>query len=274
LERWPADRCCGGASDAFFSANRLPTSVRRSLDLDGAKLSKKQTVGLAAVMIVPGALTIGLGGVGAAMLVKSAKDRSKVGGYPSAAAARDGDKWQSVQADCFRHAQQLLRRKSFPIEVHYQVTGNEGKVPKSIRVSLYSVGDVICAVPIGGATVANSTGGQSSCVLSPGQHFALKPVSSADNFRLRVYKPGTLLDEVLHDGVEVRRGDRLVIEPCAGGHEVRCFSDSDKQRTSTAWEGFGSPTSSGNLGQLNRVAVPIGEQLLRTSKRSNSGLST
>jgi len=276
LQKWAADRCCGGGSDPFLSANRLPTSVKRSLDLDGAKLSKKQAAGLAAAMIVPGAMTIGLGGIGAAMLVKSARDRTKLGGYPSAEAARGGDKWQSVQADCFRHAQQLLRRKAFPIEVHYQTVPNQGKKPKAIRVSLYSVGDMLCAMPIGGASMATSTGGQSSCELAPGQRSALMPVSSADTFRLRVYKPGKLLDEVLHDGVEVRRGDRLIIEPCPSGHEVRCFSDtaSMQQRASTAWEGVDTAASTWNLGQLSRVPVPIGQEHLRSTKRSNSGLST
>lgn len=234
LQRWPADRRCGGGSDPLLSADRLPTSVKRSLDLEGAKLSKTQAAGLAAAMILPGAMTIGMGGLGVMMLVKSARERTRSSGDPSEETAKGGDKWQRIQAACLRHAHELLRRKTCPIEVRYQLANEGDNSPKSIRVSLYSTGDMICAVPVGGMSM-NGTGGDGTCLLRPGESFALRPPSSADNFRLRVYRPGTIFDEMLHDGIEVCRGDRLEIEPCANGRQVRCFAQ--PLRGVAAWEG-------------------------------------
>jgi len=224
LQQWPSDQRCGGGSDPLLSADRLPNSIKRSLNLEsGTKLSKTQAAGVAAVMFVPGVMTVGLGGLGAMMLVKKARERSSSSGPSEEAAAQGGDKWQKIQAACNRHAHELLRRKICPIEVHYNPANEGDTAPKSIRVSLYSTGDVICAVPVGGASI-NRTGGDGTCLLGPDESFALRPSSSADSFRLRVYRPGTFLDETLHGGVEVRRGDRLVIEPCDNGQKVRCFA--------------------------------------------------
>merc|ERR1719471_1850042 len=98
------------------------------------------------------------------MLVKTARQRSHSG--PSEEVAKDDDKWQSVQAACLRHAHELLRRKTCPIEVRYDIANQGHTAPKSIRVSLYSTGDMICAVPVGGASM-NKTGGDGTCLLGP-----------------------------------------------------------------------------------------------------------
>lgn len=219
LQQWPADRRCGGGSDPLLSTGRLPTTVRRVLDLEGTRLTKAQAVGLGLFIVVPGTMTVAMGGIGCALLLKTARDLSR----PPPEVPPEADKWQAIQTSCLKQAHKLLRRKSCPIEIRYQ--GNFG--PKEIKVTLYSVGDPFCALPVGSlkSFTGGTTTGEATARLRSGEHCVLRPPGDADNFRLRVYQPGTLLDTVLNDGVEVRRGDRMVIMPTVDA-KVRCVAES------------------------------------------------
>merc|ERR1719419_1830566 len=110
-------------------------------------------------MLVPGVMTVGMGGIGAVLLVRSARERAGLGG------TREGDagngRWQSIQAQCLQHAHELLRRKTCPIEVSY-ARGSDG--PATVRVCLYDPGDPFCAVPVGSFGVS-STGGEGAALL-------------------------------------------------------------------------------------------------------------
>eukprot|EP00418_Pyrodinium_bahamense_P090950 CAMPEP_0179028812 /NCGR_PEP_ID=MMETSP0796-20121207/9734_1 /TAXON_ID=73915 /ORGANISM="Pyrodinium bahamense, Strain pbaha01" /LENGTH=204 /DNA_ID=CAMNT_0020724957 /DNA_START=1 /DNA_END=615 /DNA_ORIENTATION=- len=166
-----------------------------------------------------------MGSLGAVLLVKSARERAKSGpGNVTLEGGSGSDKWQSIQTRCLKRAHELLRRKSCPIEVRYE-EGADG--PKTIRACLYDLDDPLCAVPVG-ALGSGGTGGEGSAVVGAGGRCALRPAGGADSFRLRVYRPGPLLDTTLHDGVEVRRGDRLVVVASAGGQAVRCFAEAQR----------------------------------------------
>merc|ERR1712187_4077 len=82
LQRWPADRRCGGGSDSLLSTGRLPSSMRRTMNLDGVRLSKSQAAGLGVGMMLPGAMTLAMGGIGCALLVKSARRGSLLSWIP------------------------------------------------------------------------------------------------------------------------------------------------------------------------------------------------
>eukprot|EP00435_Cladocopium_sp_Y103_P067366 s832_g29.t3 len=40
LQKWPADRRCGGGSDPLLSTDRLPRSLKSAFDLEGVRLTK------------------------------------------------------------------------------------------------------------------------------------------------------------------------------------------------------------------------------------------
>jgi len=127
-----------------------------------------------------------------------------------------------VQAKCLEHAHELLRRKNCPIEVRYE-PGEGG--PPQLKVSLYSLSDPLCAFPVGSISgLGGGTGGEGAARLAPGDACVLRPQGSADAFRMRIYRPAPFLDVVLHDGVEVRRGDRVVLVAEPNGGKVRCFA--------------------------------------------------
>lgn len=218
LQQWPADRRCGGGSDPLLSADRLPKVLKNALDLEGVRLTKVQAAGLGVALLMPGSMTLAMGGLGCAFLVKTARALSHPG-----QAAEGASQWQALQARCLKHAHELLRRKSCPIEIRY-VANNSG--PRLIKVSLYSKQDFICALPVGslGKLGGNSTGGQSSARLESGASCALRPPGNGNSFRLRVYQPSALFDVNLHDGVEVKRGDRVAIVPTDDG-KVQCYAE-------------------------------------------------
>lgn len=213
LQQWPADRRCGGGKTDLLCTSRLPSQVRRKLDLDGKKLSKVQMAGLGAFCLLPGGFTVGAGVVGVGLLYQKA--RQLMSNEP-----RETDPWKQIQAQCMTQAHALLRRKQCPIQVSY-VPGQHG-FPK-VRVSLYSTKDPLCVIPAGGLN------GDSSVLLEGGERCSLRPRSDANSFNMRVFKPA-LLDVALNDGVEVKRGDQIAIVMTASG-EVRFFAD---QRTSSA----------------------------------------
>jgi len=218
MQQWPADRRCGGGSDPLVSPDRLPKSLKRALDLEGVRLTKAQTAGLGIAFLMPGSMTIAMGGIGAAMLVKTARDLS------SSSSSEAGDsRWQALQAEWLKHAHTLLRRKTCPVEVRFAVGSHD---VQTIKVSLYSVKDALCAMPVGSLASlgGSSTGGESMARLQPGDQCALRPTGEADSFRLRVYKPAPVFDIVLNDGVEVRRGDRVAIFLSANGQEAKVFA--------------------------------------------------
>lgn len=218
FQQWPSDRRGGAGSDPLVSTDRLPRSLKRALDLEGVRLSKSQAAGLGVAFFMPGSMTLALGGVGAALLIKKAKEQFTQ--------AEGGDtQWQTLQTQWLKHAHVLLRRKTCPIEVRF-VCGEQD--PQKIKVSLYSVGDPLCALPVGslGSWGGSSTGGASVARLGPGERCALRPISDDDSFRLRVYRPCPILDIVLHDGVEARRGDRLVVTFSPDGQARVCAEGS------------------------------------------------
>lgn len=227
LQRWPADRRCGGGPAApLLSYDRLPRTMRRAFDLEGVRMTKAQVAGLGVAMLMPGSMTLATVGVGAALLVRKAQEQRSVAALNEVAppAAGEDARWQAVQARCLEHAHELYRRKTCPIEVRYEPGFN---VPAKIKVSLYDLNDPLCAMPVGSISgLGGGTGGEGTARLLPGGRCALRPPGSAEAFRMRVYRPAPLLDVVLHDGVEVKRGDRLVLLIAPGGGQVWCHADS------------------------------------------------
>eukprot|EP00439_Symbiodinium_sp_Y106_P000940 s1237_g1.t1 len=221
LQQWPADRRCGGGSDPLLSTDRLPKSLKSAFDLEGVRLTKAQAAGLGVAMMMPGSTVLAMGGVGCALLLNSSQSRGGATGGGDA----DRDRWQVLQAQSsaygqdkeawLKHAHTLLRRKTCPIEVRY----SQGFGPAVIKVTLYALRDVLCALPVGslGTWGGGGTGGESVARLARGESCRLRPATDDDFFRLRVYRPAPLLDVVLHNGVQVRRGDRLRVEVPAGG---------------------------------------------------------
>lgn len=221
FQQWPADRRCGnGAPSPLLSADRLPCTMRRVFDLEGVRLSRTQAAGLGVAMLMPGSMTLSMTCVGAALLIKTAQERRSV----VAAGEGDGDgaRWKATQTRCLEHAHELLRRKTCPIEITY-IPGKD--TPQQLKVCLYSLRDPICALPVGSVRgLDGGTGGESVARLAHGACCALRPTGSADTFRMRVYEPAPLLDIVLHDGIEVKRGDRLALSFPPGGGQIRCFA--------------------------------------------------
>ncbi|CAE7822670.1 Kcnb2 [Symbiodinium sp. CCMP2592] len=211
LQQWPADRRCGGGSDPLLSTDRLPKSLKSAFDLEGVRLTKAQAAGLGVAMMMPGSTVLAMGGVGCALLLNSSQSRGGATGGDDA----DRDRWQVLQEAWLKHAHTLLRRKTCPIEVRY----SQGFGPAVIKVTLYALRDVLCALPVGslGTWGGGGTGGESVARLARGESCRLRPATDDDFFRLRVYRPAPLLDVVLHNGVQVRRGDRLRVEVPAGG---------------------------------------------------------
>lgn len=225
FQQWPADRRCGGGSGPpLLSADRLPCTMRRVFDLEGVRLTKAQAAGLGVAMMMPGSTMIAMSSVGAALLVKKAQEHKSL--LAAGAGAGASARWQVVQAGCLDHAHELLRRKTRPIEVLYQA-GPDAE--PQIKVSLYSLRDVFFAVPVGAVGgLGGGTGGEGVSRLAPGESCALRPQGSADTFRMRVYKPAPLLDIVLHDGVEVTRGDRVLLVAEPG--RVRAYAQAVQRR--------------------------------------------
>lgn len=215
MQKWPADRRCGGGKTSLLCTSRLPVKVRRELDLEGKKLNKLHLAGLGAAMIIPGSFTVGFGVIGAGLIYKKA--RSMMNGENE----KETDPWQRIQSQCMQQAHSLVRRKNCPVEVRY-VPGHYG-LPK-VRVCLYSVTDTIFAIPVGGFN------GDGEAVLEGGCSCALRPHSDANSFRLRVYKPNDsglpagVGDTALNVGVEVKRGDHIGILTAETG-DLRFFAD-------------------------------------------------
>eukprot|EP00913_Durusdinium_trenchii_P012298 g11547.t1 len=162
-------------------------------------------------------------GVGCALLLRSGRE---------SASARDGEKWEVLQAKrldtgsakWLKHAHTLLRRKTCPIEIRFLPSS---LAPPVIKVTLYSLRDVLCALPVG--TLGGGTGGEASARLGQNQSCRLRPATEDNSFRLRVYRPGLLLDAVLHDGVQVQRGDRLVVMVSEVG-EAKVYNEKPRRR--------------------------------------------
>lgn len=216
LQKWPADRRCGGGSDPLLSTDRLPRSLKSAFDLEGVRLTKVQAAGLGVAMMMPGSTVLAMGGVGAALLLRSGRGM-----------ARGGEKWEALQAEWLKHAHTLLRRKTCPIEVRYTPTALG---PAAIKVTLYSLRDVLCAFPVGtlGTWGGGGTGGEATAQLGRNESCRLRPATEEDTFRLRVYRPALLLDVVLHDGVQVERGDRLVVTVSEG--EAKVYNEKPRRR--------------------------------------------
>ncbi|CAK9028324.1 Potassium voltage-gated channel subfamily B member 2 [Durusdinium trenchii] len=223
LQQWPADRRCGGGSDPLLSTDRLPRSLKSAFDLEGVRLTKVQAAGLGVAMMMPGSTVLAMGGVGCALLLRSGRE---------SASARDGEKWEVLQAKrldtgsakWLKHAHTLLRRKTCPIEIRFLPSS---LAPPVIKVTLYSLRDVLCALPVG--TLGGGTGGEASARLGQNQSCRLRPATEDNSFRLRVYRPGLLLDAVLHDGVQVQRGDRLVVMVSEVG-EAKVYNEKPRRR--------------------------------------------
>ena len=216
LQKWPADRRCGGGSDPLLSTDRLPRSLKSAFDLEGVRLTKVQAAGLGVAMMMPGSTVLAMGGVGAALFLRSGRG-----------SAREGEKWEALQAEWLKHAHTLLRRKTCPIEVRYIASLG----PAVIKVTLYSMRDVLCAMPVGslGTWGGGGTGGEATARLGHNQSCRLRPATDDDTFRLRVYRPALLLDIVLHDGVQVERGDRLVVTVSEVG-EAKVYNEKPRRR--------------------------------------------
>ncbi|CAJ1376334.1 unnamed protein product [Effrenium voratum] len=219
LQQWPADRRCGGGSDPLLSTDRLPRSLKSAFDLEGVRLTKAQAAGLGVAMLMPGS-TVAMGGLGCALLLRR--------GMPAA----DGQTWEALQADWLKHAHILLRRKTCPISVRYVPNAF---APKTVKITLYSLSDVLCALPAGslGTWGGGGAGGEASARLNQGERCRLRPATEEDTFRLRVYRPAPLLNVVLHDGVQVCRGDRLLVTVSEAG-EAKVYSETPRRPASDA----------------------------------------
>lgn len=86
---------------------------------------------------------------------------------------------------------------------------------QEVQVCIYQEADNIRALPAGGD-------GEGVTNISVNEQCFLRPKGEADLFVLQVFELG-LLGAPLHDGIEVRRGDRIVIR--SFGKEVRCFAE-------------------------------------------------
>jgi len=220
FQRLPADLHCNKSNMPLLSADRLPCTMRRVFDLEGVRLSRKQAAGLGLAMLMPGSMTLAMSGVGAALLVRTAREKRSI---TASGEEGEGARWKALQYTCLGHAHELLRRKHIPIEVQY--LGREDS-PALIKVTLYSLNDPFCAFPVGSIRgLDGGTGGESTARLRHGSRCRLRPPGKSDTFRMRVYEPATLLDTVIHDGVEVKRGDRLILTfPPGGDRRLRCHA--------------------------------------------------
>jgi len=221
--------------------------MRRAMDLDDVQLSKAQAAGLGVAFMVPGGMTIAMGGVGCALLVKSAR-RHAWFSMAAGEASPGGDRWETVQSECLEKAHAVFRRKTQPITVRFVVGPRSDGLPL-VKIALYALRDPICA---GAISVFGSARGDSVAYLEPGGACALRPRSSDDCFRMRVYQPAELLNVLLLDGIKACRGDKFALVVGEDGR-VRCVAaslpaDSNRHRLeprsdAIVQEPFGGPAS-------------------------------
>lgn len=262
LQQWPADRRCGGGKTELLCASRLPCQVRRTLDLDGKRLSKVHAAGIGVVFMIPGSMIVGGSLLGVGLLYKKARDMMS-----SDPELRETDPWKRVQSKCMQQAHSLLRRKNCPIVVRYV---DEGQNLPKVRMCLFSSQDLLCMIPTGGIN------GDGTAVLESGKSCALRPRSDVDSFRLRVFKPSLIdgaLDGAVNEGCEVRRGDQVVVVTSAAG-EVRFFAD----RSTSGAASSNSPVqqdgySSASWTQADLVEIAHKDQGPRNAIMSAMGTS-
>lgn len=217
LQYLAADHLCGLGVDGLFSTNRLPAVFRRMFDLEGARLTKMQAAGLAVALSVPGSSVVAFGGLGAAFLLRRVRQQS----LGTQAAGDQEELLMQLRSQGMPRAGALLRRKLLPIDVTY-LPGAAGLGEPQVRVCLYPIqqAKVICAVPAGGF---GSDGG-SVCV-ARGERCSMRPKGDGDEFWARIFRPlePAILDLVLHQGVPIRRGERVIIVPDEDA-TVKCYT--------------------------------------------------
>uniref|UniRef100_A0A7S0ASU7 Uncharacterized protein n=1 Tax=Pyrodinium bahamense TaxID=73915 RepID=A0A7S0ASU7_9DINO len=210
LKCLPADHLCGSKRDGLVSTNRLPVIFRRMFDLEGHRLTPVQKAGLGVAIVMPGSGMLAVGGIGAALLLRRARQSNR---------GVDEDPFQTMHAKCLEQAQWLLRRKENPIEVTY-LPGAAGLGPPQVKVAAHVRQSMapLSAVPVGSL----GTDGVGVACLNHGETCHLRPTGASDDIVVRVFRP-SLINEVLHNGVEVSRGSRVVIVPSSDGG-VKCYA--------------------------------------------------
>ncbi|CAJ1385021.1 unnamed protein product [Effrenium voratum] len=121
LQYLPADHLGGSKRDAIVSTNRLPALFRRMFDLEGHKLTPAQKGGLAVALVLPGTGLLTAGGLGAALLLRKARQ-----------ARSEDDPLERLFSRCLEEARGILVRKNSPVEVTY-LPGSSGG-PSKVKV--------------------------------------------------------------------------------------------------------------------------------------------
>jgi len=123
-----------------------------------------------------------------------------------------------MEACAAQRARGWLRRKHFPIEVTY-LAGVDGEKTPKIKVVAQDLQSKapLAVIPLGSLGVD----GVGVCCLRHGESCSLRPGGS-EEIVVRVFDSG-FVNKVLHDGVAVQRGGRVVIVPSAAGG-MKCFT--------------------------------------------------
>lgn len=125
FQQWPSDRRCGAGRDPLVSTDRLPSSLKRALDLEGVKLSKTQAAGLGVAFFMPGSMTLALGGVGAALMVRKAKEHF--------AQAEGGDtQWEALQSHWLNMLTRYFGARPAPLRSTMSVADRTHRKSRSV----------------------------------------------------------------------------------------------------------------------------------------------
>lgn len=203
LQYLPADHLGGSKRDALVSTNRLPALFRRMFDLEGHKLTPAQKGGLAVAFVVPGTGLLTAGGIGTALLLRKARQ-----------AQSGDDPLESLFSKCLEEAKVSIRRKNNPIEVTYLNGSRPG--PSRVKVCVQAKESLVPTVPLGSL----GQHGVNTAILELGQTCHLRPTGS-DSIVLRVFRP-SLINEPLHEAVEVWRGAKVILVPGTDG-TLKCY---------------------------------------------------
>lgn len=182
----------------------IPQKVQRSLGLKESGLTRTQIAGMGALMVLPGGWTLAATAVGTALVVDTVKNKMGEGENPL----------EQLQKECLQEAHRLLKQKTFPIQIRYEAPGIE-----KVKICLYHAWDALAVVPIGGPVSENVA------TLRRGESTVLRPNTKANVFLLKCFQPA-LFDKPLHAGVEIKRGDNIVLSFDASG-TLLCQPDDD-----------------------------------------------
>ncbi|CAJ1385020.1 unnamed protein product [Effrenium voratum] len=202
LQYLPADHLGGSKRDAIVSTNRLPALFRRMFDLEGHKLTPAQKGGLAVALVLPGTGLLTAGGLGAALLLRKARQ-----------ARSEDDPLERLFSRCLEEARGILVRKNSPVEVTY-LPGSSGG-PSKVKVCVQARESMVPSVPLG--SLGNH--GVNVAVLQLGQSCKLRPRGS-EVLVLRAFRP-SLINEPLMEAVELRRGAKVLLVPHE--NQLKCY---------------------------------------------------